>query len=605
MRSQNYSRLWLPLAGMLLAGAPCTLQAANNYLVHNLVSDIPGADKTDAALANPWGIAFSLTGPFWLSDNRTGLSTLYSVNSTTGLSIVALQVTVPLSAKGGTTGAPTGIVAPSFYGITGFQVAAGINASFIFDSEDGTISAWANGANPTRAIVKVDKSGSNAVYKGLAMGLNGTTPLLYAANFGGGTIDVFDTTYAAVSLPFKDPAVPAGFAPFNIQNLGGKLYVAYAKQDNARADDVAGPGNGYVAVFDTAGVLLQHLISQAQLNSPWGLAIAPAAFGDFAGNLLVGNFGDGRINAFDAATGKFNAALQDVKGAPISITGLWALQVGNGGTGGDSSAIYFTAGIAGPSGAREDHGLFGSIQAGPTFAASAVVNGASFQPNAAPNTWITISGKNLSATARTWQDADFVNGALPTSLDGVSVTINGKPAYVYFISPTQINVLSPVDATQGAVQVQMSNNGLASATASTTLQAVAPAFFLFSQGGNKYIAATHANNSLLGPTTLFPNGAATPAKPSETIVLYATGLGATTPAIPDGKLVTTALPLVALPSVTIGGAPATVSFGGLVSAGLYQLNVVVPAAAADGDLAVTMQVGSQSSQTGAFITVAK
>lgn len=604
MRSRIYARLLFSAAGLLLAASPYSLQAANAYLVHNLLSDIPGADKTDTALVNPWGIAFSATGPFWIGDNRTGLSTVYTVNGTTGLSISTLKVTIPLSARGGTTGAPTGVVAPSFYGITGFQVSPGNNASFIFDSEDGTISAWANGADATHAIVKVDKSGSNAVYKGLAMGLNGTTPLLYAANFGNGTIDVFDTNYAAVSLPFKDPSVPAGFAPFNIQNLGGKLYVAYAKQDNAKADDVAGPGNGYVAVFDTAGNLLQHLISQAQLNSPWGLAIAPAAFGDFAGNLLVGNFGDGRINAFDATTGKFNAALQDLKGTPISIPGLWALQVGNGGSGGDTSTIYFTAGIGGPTGAREDHGLFGSIQAGPTFSASAIVNGASFQPTAAPNTWITITGKNLAATARSWQDADFVNGALPTSLDGVSVTINNKPAYVYFVSPTQINVLSPVDATQGAVQVQVSNNGLASATASTTLQAVAPAFFLFSQGGNKYIAARHADNSLVGPATLFPN-ASTPAKPGETIVLYATGLGATTPAIPDGKLITSALPLAAVPIVTIGGAQATVSFGGLGSTGLYQLNVIVPATTADGDQPVVAQIGSQSSQTGAFITVQK
>ncbi len=602
MRSKSSSRLLLPLAGMLLAAAPCSLHAANTYLVHNLVSDLPGADKLDPALVNPWGIAVSPTSPFWLSDNRTGLSTLYSLSKTASLAKVALEVTIPLSAKGGKTGAPTGIVAPSFYGITGFQAAAGANASFIFDSEDGTISAWNTG---TAAIIKVDKSGSNAVYKGLAMGLVGTTPYLYAANFGAGTIDVFDSTYAAVSLPFKDPTVPAGFAPFNIQNLGGKLYVSYAKQDNAKTDDVAGPGNGYVAVFDTGGNLLQHLISQGQLNSPWGLAIAPAAFGDFAGNLLVGNFGDGRVNAFDATTGKFNAALQDTKGAPISITGLWALQVGNGGNGGDTSAIYFTAGIAGPTGAREDHGLFGSIQAGPTFAASAVVNGASFQQNAAPNTWITITGNNLAATTRTWQDADFVNGALPTSLDGVSVTINGKPAYVYFISAGQINVLSPVDATQGAVQVQLSNNGLVSSTTSISLQAVAPAFFIFPRAGNKYIAATHADNSLLGATTLFPNNAATPAKPGETIVLYATGFGATTPAIPDGKLVTSSLPLAALPVVTIGGAEAKVSFGGLVSAGLYQINVIVPADAADGDQPVVAKVGSQSSQTGAFITVQK
>ncbi|MGI8744901.1 MAG: TIGR03118 family protein [Bryobacteraceae bacterium] len=605
MRSGSFSRLLFPVVGVLLAAAPCSLIAANTYQVHNLVSDIPGADKTDTALVNPWGIALSPTSPFWISDNHAGLSTLYSVSGTTGLSVVSLRVTIPVSGKGGTTGSPTGIVAPSFYGATGFQVAPGANASFIFASEDGTISGWANGANPTQAIVKVDKSASNAVYKGLALGLIGTTPYLYAANFNSGAIDVFDTNYAAFSLPngFKDPAVPAGFAPFNIQNLGGKLYVTYAKQDTAKTEDVAGAGNGYVSVFDTSGTLLQHLVSQGNLNSPWGLAIAPAGFGDFANDLLVGNFGDGKINVYDPATGKSIATLQDLKGNPIAITGLWALQVGNGASGGDANAIYFTAGIAG-TGNREDHGLFGSIQAAPAYATTApVVNGASFQSNAGPNTFITIKGQNLAATTRGWQTADFVNGALPTTLDGVSVTINGKPAYVNFISPGQINVLTPADTTVGSVQVQVTNNGFTSITTTATLQAVAPAFFMFSQGGGKYIAATHADNSLLGPTMLLPNNAATPAKPGDTIVLYATGFGATNPAIPDGKLVTSPAPLVTTPTVTIGGAPATVTFAGLTGAGLYQINVVVPASTADGDQAVVAQAGGQSTQTGALISV--
>lgn len=604
MKSGILSRLHLTMAGLLLA-APAGLTGANAYLVHNLLSDLPGADKTDSVLLNPWGIAFSKTGPFWLSDNHTGLSTVYTVNNTTGLAISTLRVTIPVSGKGGATGAPTGIVAPSFYGFTGFQVSPGTNASFIFDTEDGTISAWANG---TAAVVKVDKSSSNAVYKGLAMAAIGSTPYLYAANFNSGAIDVFDSNYAPFTTAggFRDPGVPAGFAPFNIQNLGDKLYVAYARQDTAKAEDVAGPGNGYVSVFDSNGNLLQHLISTGNLNSPWGLAIAPPGFGDFAGDLLVGNFGDGKINVYNPNTGAFIATLQDQKGNPIVLTGLWALQVGNGGSGGDANAVYFTAGIAG-NGNREDHGLFGSIQAAPAFAANApVTNGASFQINAAPNTFITIKGVNLAATARTWQTPDFVNNSLPTSLDGVTVTVNGKPAYVYFISPSQINILTPADNTQGPVQVQVNNNGLVSATTTFNMQPVAPALFQFSQGSGKYAAAQHGVGfGLLGPTSLLPNNAATPAKPGEVIVLYANGLGATNPAIPDGKLVTAPAPLITTPVVTIGGTRATVQFAGLVSAGLYQINVVVPDNTPDGDQEVIVQAGGQSSPSGVLISVQK
>lgn len=602
MKSGKFPRLIFPLAGLLLTVAPSSLMAANTYLVHNLVSDIPGmADKTDPNLLNPWGISLTTASPFWIADNHSGRSTLYSLSATAGPSITPLVVTIPVSAKGGTTGSPTGTVAPGFFGITGFQVATGTNASFIFATEDGTISAWASGA---ASVVKVDKSSSNAVYKGLTLGLIGTTPYLYAANFNSGSIDVYDTNYAPFTTPggFKDSAVPAGFAPFNIQNLGGKLYVAYAKQDTSKVEDVAGPGNGYVSVFDTSGNLSQHLVSAGNLNSPWGLAIAPAGFGDFANDLLVGNFGDGKINVYNPATGAFVATLQDTKGTPIVLTGLWALQVGNGGNGGDKNAVYFTAGIAG-TGNREDHGLFGSIQAGPAFAATApVFNAASFQANAAPNTFMTIKGQNLAATARIWATADFVNGALPTTLDGVSVTVNGKPAYVYFISPGQINVLTPADTTVGPVQVQVTNNGLVSSTSSVTMQAVAPSFFQFSQGSGKYIAATHADNTLLGPTTLVANST-TPAKPGETIVLYANGFGPTNPAIPDGKLVTTSAPLITTPTVTIGGATAMVTFAGLVSAGLYQINVVVPASVADGDQEVIATAGGQQSQAGALIAV--
>jgi uncharacterized protein (TIGR03118 family) len=209
----------------------------------------------------------------------------------------------------------------------------------------------------------IDNSLSGAVYKGLALGSNSLGALLYAANFKAGTIDVFNGNFSPVTLDglFADPNLPPGFAPFNIQSIGNQLYVTYALQDEAQHDDVAGPGNGFVNVFDFNGTLIQRLVSQGNLNSPWGIALAPAQFGDFSNALLLGNFGDGTINAYDAASGAYLGTLQDSTGTAVTITGLWALRVGNGGNGGDSNTLYFTAGIPGP-GNIEDHGLLGSIR---------------------------------------------------------------------------------------------------------------------------------------------------------------------------------------------------------------------------------------------------
>jgi uncharacterized protein (TIGR03437 family) len=444
----------------------------------------------------------------------------------------------------------------------------------------------------------VDNSASGAVYKGLAIGTNAGATYLYATNFHAGTIEVYDTNFKPVtqaSGAFTDPMIPSGFAPFNIQTVNGNLYVTYALQDAAKHNDVPGAGNGYVDVYNTAGTLMQHLIAGGPLNSPWGVALAPAGFGDYANDLLVGNFGDGWINVFNPTTGAFLASLADVKGNTIAISGLWALQVGNGGSGGDKNAVYFTAGAGG-----EAHGLFGSLQAAPSIAADATVNAASFQSDIAPNTYITIAGANLSSTTRTWESSDFVNNALPIALDGVSVMVDGKAAYVYYISPSQINALTPAsDTAQGAVSVQTTNNGLSSGTSTIQLQTVAPAFFLFS--GGKYIAATHGDGSYVGTTTLFPN-ASTPAKPGETIVLYGTGFGPTTPSVPDGQLLTAALNLTTLPIMTFGGNPAQVTFAGLVSPGLYQINVTVPSSAPNGDVQVLAQAGGQTSPV-ALITV--
>ncbi len=322
---------------------------ADPVVLTKLVSDLPGAQITDPNLVNPWGISASGAGPFWVSNNGTGTSTLYTVNAITNIATKnGLTVTIPGN------------------GVTGqvFNTSTGTGAfnsdNFLFVNEDGTVSGW-RGALGTTAETLVAGSAAN-VYKGSAFAVTGGHAYLYEANFRTGGIDVLKGDAAAPTLAgnFQDPTAVAGFAPFNIQNLGGTLYVTYAKQDAAKHDDVAGAGNGFVDAFDLNGNFLRRVASSGTLNSPWGLAIAPSSFGDLAGKLLVGNFGDGRISAFDPITGAPRGQLVDLTGTPISIDGLWALTPGNGGSAGSSSRLYFTAGSNG-----ETHGLFGSLTAVP------------------------------------------------------------------------------------------------------------------------------------------------------------------------------------------------------------------------------------------------
>ena len=598
-------------ACLILSASLQVLPAATGYLVHNLVADAastttPPADNIDPRLVNAWGLVASATSPFWVCDGGTGLSTIYTVNATNttalGLPNPTTQPTVP--GAGIPKGVCTGIVAntapattPPTFPVTAPGKAPAA-ASFIFVSEDGVLSAWANGADATQALVAMDNS-KNAIYKGLALV---TTPVvqLYATNFKAGTIDVFDAQFKPVtpaSGAFTDPKIPAGFAPFNIWNLGGKLYVTYAKQSDDKMDDVAGAGNGYVDVYDTAGKLLQSLIvggAGSQLNSPWGLAIAPATFGKFANDLLVGNFGDGMINAYDPATGAFAGNLQDANGKNIVIQGLWGLMFGNGSSGGDKDTLYFTAGPGG-----EKHGVLGSISANPNIVSAAVTNAAQATGGITANSFVTIKGTNLAATKRSWVAADFGSSgkALPTALDGVSVSVNGEPAYLSYISPVQINVLMPTDLpASGQVTVVVTNNSLTSSTINVTPQVVAPSFFLLDTAG--HVAATHANFSVIGTT-----GTATPAAPGEVIVLFGNGFGATTPAAVNGQIQSGAAPLVATPTVTFGTANANVVFAGLTGTGLYQLNVVVPAGLADGDVPVVAKIGAASTPNGAVVSV--
>ena len=587
----NYSRnLYATVLLLTAARLASAATPANGYLVHNLVADQPGiADFTDPNLVNPWGFATTSSSPFWVTDGGTGLSTVYSSNGAPS----ATHPTVPPSAKGASPSTPTGIVAN---GTGGFLV-QGQKPSFIFVTADGTVSAWASAVSATQAQLMVDNSGSGAAYYGLAISATTTNaaPLLYAANFASGNIDVFDTNFKPVPMPgaFVDASVPAGYAPFNIQNLGGKLYVMYAKQNAAKSFAVSGAGLGYVAIFDLNGNLIMHLASNGPLNAPWGVAVAPATFGAFANDVLIGNFGDGTINAFDPNTGNALGSLQDQNGYTITYASLWGLIVGNGGSGGDANAVYLIAG-----GAAQRHGLLASLQASPTI--TSVSNAADIQSGIAMNTFISVYGSDLAPITRNWTNSDFSGTKLPTSLDGVSVTVNGLPAFVYYISPKQIDVLTPVDTTTGPVQVQVTDNGLVSNSMSTTMQPYSPAFFLFKDGAS--IAALHANGGIVGATTLYA-GLSTPAHSGETIGLYGAGFGQTTPAIASGTIVTTASTCATLPTATVGGAPAQVTYCGLAGAGLYQVNVTVPAGTPSGNNIVVVTIGTVSSNSNAMITV--
>ena len=565
----------------LLALTANSLEASDAYLVRNLVSDIQDlADYTDPNLQGAWGISESATSPFWIANAGSGTSTLYGTSGAP----VALVVAIPPSKGGGPAGSPTGTV---YNGTSGFAIASGAATPFLFATFDGTIQGWSPAVDRTHSKIMVDNSASGAEYFGLAMATadSGNT-YLYAANFHSGAIDIFDSNYKPVAMPggFRDPDIPSGWAPFNIQNIGGNLYVAFAKQNASHTFSVSGPGLGFVDVFAPNGVMIQQLIVKGPLNAPWGLAKAPAGFGDYSGNLLVGNFGDGTINAFDPKTGDWIAELKDPIGAPITIPNLWALQAGNGASGGEASAIYFTAGIPGPD--NGNHGLFGRLHAAPQFAASGVVNGANPQGGIAPNTWIAIKGMNLAETTRNWNPGDFVNGDLPIDLDNVRVLVNDDPAYVYFVSPTQVNILTSTDLATGPAQIQVNNNGLVSTISQVQVQALAPA--LFTTDG-KHVMATHADGTAVG--TAAP---ATPAKPGETIWLSGTGFGPTNPEIPDGKVITTPLPLATTPTATVAGVLAQVTAANLTSAGLYQIAVTIPASTANGDAQVIVQVGDQA-----------
>jgi uncharacterized protein (TIGR03118 family) len=337
---------------LLVAGAASGGIADDVFTVHNLVGDTAGAaPAADATLVNGWGLSAGPTTPWWVSDNGTNSTTLYNGSGAKQ----ALTVAVP--------GAPTGTVfngsAADFVISQSGKTGA---ARFLFATEGGTILGWSPTVNAATAIPGVDNSAAGAVYKGLTT----LGDKLYATDFHNGRVDVFDASFKPVSASFSDPKLPKGYAPFGIQALAGNIFVTYAKQDAAKHDDVAGNGLGYVDEYSPDGQLVARVASggrkNAPPNAPWGLALAPSSFGVFSGDILVGNFGNGRVSAYqDRGGGKwvFKGQLRHGDETLVEIDGLWAIAFGNGAAGGPATSLYFASG---PSG--ESHGLFGSITAG-------------------------------------------------------------------------------------------------------------------------------------------------------------------------------------------------------------------------------------------------
>ncbi|MGN6729538.1 MAG: TIGR03118 family protein [Rhodanobacteraceae bacterium] len=346
---------WLALALSLSAPAVQAAPPGTFYHQHNLVSDgaVP-ADHFDPNLVNAWGLAFNPFGPAWVADNGTGVATVYDGNGNALPLIV--QIPTPSSSSGG---AVTGTVyngSPSFV-VTENAVSG--PSRFLFDTEDGVIAGWAPNVDSTHAIAVIDNSGSDAIYKGIAISAGGTGARLYATDFHNAKVDVFDGSFHPVVLPsgaFQDSHIPHGFAPFGIAAIGGDLYVTYAKQDADREDDVKGPGLGYVDIYTPGGKLLRRFASRGPLNAPWGIALAPAGFGRSSNLLLIGNFGDGRINAYDTVSGAPRGSLRMSNGHPIKIDGLWGLAFGNGYSNQLVNTLFFTAGPQ-----DESHGLYGRI----------------------------------------------------------------------------------------------------------------------------------------------------------------------------------------------------------------------------------------------------
>lgn len=379
----------LAAASPPLSGQPAETQQHQGFRETDLVSDIPGrAAVTDPNLANPWGLVTTRSGDLLVADNHTDKATTYS-GGQQGQPVEILPGVVSFP----TDGAPTGVVRNDSddFEFSGFGNTA--PARFLFAGEHGDLFAYNPDVSRTDAVLVAheDSGDETAIFKGLALlggkhrsekdekdgkaekdgehgehrdhehgkDQGGGEPRVLVANFRDARIDIFNEDFELVPSngAFQDPSLPEGFAPFDVKVIGSKVFVTYALQDDEKEDDTPGPGNGFIDVFGKDGRLLQRFASRGVLNSPWGLEVAPKGFGKFSGDLLVGNFGDGRINVFDLHTGAFKATLEDRNGHPIAIPGLWGLQRGTDKSGG-KEAVWFAAGIN-----DEENGLLGVLRA--------------------------------------------------------------------------------------------------------------------------------------------------------------------------------------------------------------------------------------------------
>jgi uncharacterized protein (TIGR03118 family) len=552
----------------------------NVYVQHNLVSSVPGmADVTDPNLIAPWGMSFSATSPFWVSNAGKGNTTLYNDASSAGITINSTVVTIPAGGGKTTPSEPTGQVQNN---TGGFLLANGKAASFIFCTADGTISAWNGG---TVSTVMVDFSSVGTMYYGMAIGTASGAPLLYAANFSFGKIDVFDTNFKLTSVPggFGDATLPAGYAPFNIWPVNGQLLVAFGVQNSTKTFAVSGVGNGIVDAFDFNGNFVKRIATGGPLNAPWGVAEVGGNWGAASNSYLIGNFGDGHINAFDLTTGALKATLQDPTGAVITLPGLWAITLGNGASGGDINYLYFTAAIT-SNGAQA--GLLGSLA--PPAQITGIHNAASGPEAAiAPGEVVQLSGITVGPRPAVTSTALTSAANATTSLGGTTVTVNGTPAPILYASADVTNIIVPWGVTGTSASIVVTAGTTTGQTMTMPLAATAPGLFP---------GATYNQDGT-------PNSTSNPAAAGTVVVFYATGLGQTDPPGQDGVrygslvLAETVAPVTA----TIGGQTAQVIYAGSAPgqiAGVMQVEIVVPAGAGTGGVPVVITTGGVSAPGG-------
>jgi uncharacterized protein (TIGR03118 family) len=389
LKAKSLARKSISPALLVLAFTLGIISAAaqtNSYQQTNLVSDMAGvANNTDPKLINPWGISFVPGSTFWIADNKSGYSTIYDANGVSQFSVL-----IPAPAGDASPSTPTGTVINQ---TSGFKV-NGFPSQFLFDTEDGTISGWYNSGN---AVILVDHSSTGAVYTGLAMITNSTGSFLLANNFKSGQIEIYDSNFNPATLTgsFTDPTLPAGYAPFGIQPIGSQVFVMYALQNATKTGATSGAGNGYVSIFDENGNFVSRFASTGTLNAPWGAVQASASFGMFSNDILIGNFGDGTINAFDAK-GNFLGQLEDPTGTVLSNGALWGMVFGAGGTG-DPNTLYFTAGFA-----AGGHGLFGAL-------AAATETTEDFSVAASPQSGTVAAGGSMNFTLTVIPANGFAN----------------------------------------------------------------------------------------------------------------------------------------------------------------------------------------------------